>query len=179
MRLDGIKDAQKRAAQLFQVAGISITRQEKENIEVTDMGLGDINVSGLNIITYVNNDCYCAKELALLPFQTCPEHRHPPITAGDVVSMGKMETFRCRWGEVFLYVEGPPTSIPIAVVPAGSERYYTVFHEIKLMPGNQYTIPPNTKHWFQAGQMGAVISEFSSTSRDEFDLFTDPRVRRV
>ncbi|EOY9128854.1 D-lyxose/D-mannose family sugar isomerase, partial [Providencia stuartii] len=30
-----------------------------------------------------------------------------------------------------------------------------------------------------AGSMGAVVSEFSSESRDEFDIFTDPRVRRL
>lgn len=27
--------------------------------------------------------------------------------------------------------------------------------------------------------MGAVVSEFSSESRDELDIFTDPRVRRL
>jgi D-lyxose ketol-isomerase len=54
-----------------------------------------------------------------------------------------------------------------------------VFHEIQLNPGDQYTIVPNTLHWFQAGPQGAVISEFSSTSRDDLDIFTDPRIRRV
>jgi D-lyxose ketol-isomerase len=64
-------------------------------------------------------------------------------------------------------------------VPEGSESYYTVFHELELSPGEQYTIPPNTLHWFQAGDEGAVVSEFSSTSRDEFDIFTDPRIERI
>ncbi|EMH4004539.1 D-lyxose/D-mannose family sugar isomerase, partial [Providencia stuartii] len=50
---------------------------------------------------------------------------------------------------------------------------------ILLKPGEQYTIKPNTLHWFKAGSMGAVVSEFSSESRDEFDIFTDPRVRRL
>jgi D-lyxose ketol-isomerase len=47
-----------------------------------------------------------------------------------------------------------------------------------LRPGEQFTIPPNTLHWFRAGPEGAVVSEFSSTSRDELDEFTDPRIRR-
>jgi D-lyxose ketol-isomerase len=47
-----------------------------------------------------------------------------------------------------------------------------------LRPGEQFTIPPDTLHWFQAGPEGAVVSEFSSTSRDELDVFTDPAVRR-
>jgi D-lyxose ketol-isomerase len=90
-----------------------------------------------------------------------------------------METFRCRSGQVWLYVEGEPTPDPKGQVPEGSEAYYTVFHEIELNPGQQYTIPPNTLHWFQAGPDGAIVSEFSSTSRDESDYFTDPRIKRI
>ena len=48
-----------------------------------------------------------------------------------------------------------------------------------LQPGQQYTIAPNTLHWFQAGDEGAIVSEFSTRSRDEFDIFTDPRIRRA
>jgi D-lyxose ketol-isomerase len=47
-----------------------------------------------------------------------------------------------------------------------------------LRPGDQFTIPPDTWHWFRAGEEGAVVSEFSSTSRDELDVFSDPRVER-
>jgi D-lyxose ketol-isomerase len=129
----------------------------------------------LQLLTYVNTDRYCAKELVLFPGQTCPEHRHPPVGGAP----GKMETFRCRWGTVRLYVDGPPTAERGARPPAGSEAHYTVFHELVLAPGDQYTIPPDTLHWFQAGAEGAVVSEFSSTSRDELDVFTDPRVMRV
>ena len=38
---------------------------------------------------------------------------------------------------------------------------------------------PNTRHWFQGGPEGAVISEFSTTSYDEYDVFTDPNIRRI
>ena len=48
-----------------------------------------------------------------------------------------------------------------------------------LDPGDQYTIPPGTLHWFQAGPDGAIVSEFSTTSRDELDLFTDPEIARA
>ena len=120
-------------------------------------------------------DRYCAKELVLFAGQTCPEHRHPDVSG----SPGKMETFRCRSGEVYLYVPGGPADEPKATVPEGSEEHYTVFHEIVLRPGDQYTIAPDTLHWFQGGPEGAVVSEFSSTSRDESDVFTDPRIQRV
>ena len=55
----------------------------------------------------------------------------------------------------------------------------TVFHEIILDEGEQYTIFPNTKHWFQAGKQGVIISEFSTKSRDESDVFTDTRIKRI
>lgn len=170
-----LKAAQESTSEMLRQAGIVLTAQECEQIEVAEFGLNDLTRQGLEIITYVNTDRYCAKDLVLFPRQTCPEHMHPPVKNDP----GKMETFRCRWGKVLLYVEGEPTPDIQAVVPTGSEAYYTVFHEIQLLPGEQFTIPPNTLHWFQAGDQGAVVSEFSSTSRDEFDIFTDPNIKRI
>jgi D-lyxose ketol-isomerase len=169
-----LKRAQEQTKALFSKVGIVLSENEMVNIEIAEFGLNELDVQGLELITYVNTDRYCAKELVLFPRQTCPEHLHPPV-ANDP---GKMETFRCRFGSVFLYVEGEPMLNLQARVPKNSEQYYTVFHEIALYPGDQYTIPPGTKHWFQAGDSGAVVSEFSSTSRDEYDIFTDPRIQR-
>ena len=47
-----------------------------------------------------------------------------------------------------------------------------------LLPGEQFTIPPETLHRFQAGDEGAIVPEFSTRSRDDADVFTDPRIRR-
>ena len=167
--------ARRRAATMLAEAGIVLTPEEQDTLEVADFGLGDLDRSGLELVVYENNDRYCAKELVLFPRQTCPEHRHPPIGADP----GKRETFRCRQGRVWLYVEGEATEPMRARIPEGDEGYYTVFHEIELGPGQQHTIPPDAKHWFQAGDEGAIVSEFSSTSRDEHDVFTDPRIRRA
>ena len=79
---------------------------------------------------------------------------------------------------MYLIVEGKSGDVK-AKVPNGKESFYTVKHEILLLPGEQYTIMPNTKHWFQAGAEGAVISEFSSNSDDASDVFTDPDIKRV
>ena len=170
-----LRQAQERTMEYLRKASIVLTPEEQKNIEVADFGLGDLEHTGLELVVYVNTDRYCAKELVLFPRQTCPEHRHPPVDG----ETGKMETFRCRWGEVYLYVEGEPTPNPKGKPPAGRERHYTVWHEIVLKPGEQYTIPSNTRHWFQAGDEGAVVSEFSSTSRDEADMFTDPEIDRI
>jgi D-lyxose ketol-isomerase len=170
-----IKQAQKKTLEILSEAKIILAPNEVNNIEIADFGLNDLERTGLQIITYVNNDRYCAKELALFPRQTCPEHKHPPI--GSIP--GKMETFRCRWGKIWLYVEGAPSENCQAHAPAGTETHYTVFHEIELNPGEQFTISPDTFHWFQAGDEGAIVSEFSSTSRDDLDVFTDPRIKRI
>jgi len=156
-------------------AGIVLTPQEREAIEVADFGKGDLATSGLQILTYINTSRCCAKELVMTPHQTCPEHRHPPVN-GDP---GKEETFRCRWGEVTLYTEGEQTANPRCQPPAKDAAHYTVLHETVLRPGEQFTIQPNVKHWFAAGKDGAVVSEFSTTSRDEFDIFTDPGIVRA
>ena len=175
MNQQQITAARQRAAAQLSAAGIILTPDEAMNIEVVDFGLKRLESEGLGIVTYENNDRYCAKELVLFPRQTCPEHRHPPV--GD--EPGKRETFRVRQGIVWLYVEGRESATIHARVPERSGSHYTVLHEIELHPGQKYTIEPNTKHWFQAGDAGAIISEFSSTSRDEADVFTDPNIRRV
>ena len=146
-------DAERATAMLAE-AGIVLTRAERESLETADFGLGRFEEVGLAVVVYVNTERVCAKELVLLPGQTCPEHRHPPVDGEP----GKEETFRCRTGEVHLHVAG--------------------HDEIVLRPGEQFTIEPDTLHWFQAGPEGAVISEFSTRSRDETDVFTDPRIAR-
>ena len=175
MTLKEVQRAREKAYQLLQKAKIVITRKEKENMEVSDFGLNDFKHLGFAIIVYENNDRYCAKELILLPRHICPEHRHPKVSEKNI---GKQETFRCRWGEIYLYVKGDPTPKPKAVLPEGHKKYFTAWHEVILRPGDQYTLPPDNLHWFQAGAKGAVVSEFSSTSTDENDIFTNPNLRR-
>lgn len=170
-----LEDARARAAVILEDAGFVLTAAEKDGIEVADCGLSDLAGTGLQIVTYVNTERVCAKELVLFPRQTCPEHRHPPFGG----TPGKEETFRCRRGTVYLYTEGPPACQPHCEPPPASKDAYTVWHEIVLEPGDQHTIPPDTLHWFQAGPDGAIVSEFSTQSRDDLDVFTDPAVRRT
>ena len=170
-----IEEARNRAKEYLDRAGIVLKPEEAANIEIADFGLSRLEQSGLEIVVYVNTSRVCAKELVLFPHQTCPEHRHPPVKGEP----GKEETFRCRWGKVYLYLPGDPTPNPAAKPPAGHEAYYTVWHEVVLNPGDKYTLPPNTLHWFQAGPEGAIVSEFSTKSRDEADVFTDPEIQRV
>lgn len=172
MKIDELINTKKEVIDFFKKANIVITKEEEEKIEFADFGLNNFRESGLSILTYVNTDRVCAKELVMLPKQTCPEHRHPNFED----QLGKEETFRCRWGKVYLYVEGKETKDIKAVYPRDGE--YTVFHEVVIKPGEQYTIMPNIKHWFQAGEQGAIVSEFSTKSTDELDVFTDKKIIR-
>ena len=162
-----------KALEFYAKAGIALTDGEKSSVEVAEFGLGVVDNVGLELITYINTDRVCAKEMVLFPGQSCPEHWHVPTNGQE----GKEETFRCRYGKVYLYVDGEGKkediqgSIPLTPV--------TVFHEVILNPGEQYTIYPGTKHWFQGGPDGAVISEFSTHSTDETDEFTDERIVRA
>lgn len=161
-----------RALAYYHKASIVLTDQEKNSIEVADFGLDMVNQVGLQLLTYINTERVCAKEMVLLPYQTCPEHKHVPSYG----IAGKEETFRCRYGKVYLYVDGQgeKDSIQGKIPPTD----VTVFHEVVLLPGQQYTIMPETLHWFQAGESGAVISEFSTKSTDETDFFTDKNIVR-
>ena len=166
---------QRKAKTYLDRVGLVLTPQEAENIEIADLGLGEFEQTGLALVVYINTERVCAKELVLLPGQTCPQHLHPPVNGQP----GKEETFRCRWGTVYLYVSGEPTPNPKAKPPAHRASRYNVWHEIVLQPGEQYTIMPETWHWFQGGPEGAVVSEFSTRSTDEYDQFTDPEIRRA
>jgi D-lyxose ketol-isomerase len=161
------------AARRLAEAGIVITDEERDHLEVSDFGLGDLARTGLQLVVYVNTERVCAKELVLTPGQTCPEHRHPTVDGRP----GKEETFRVRRGVVYLYVEGRPTASPAAIAPRPDT--YTAWHEIVLHPGDQHTILPDTRHWFQAGPDGAIVTEFSTRSTDEADVFTDPEIQRI
>jgi D-lyxose ketol-isomerase len=169
-----IAEARKAGAALLKRAGIVITPREAGEMEIADFGLGDLAHTGLLLVVYVNTLRCCAKELVMYPHQTCPQHRHPSVNG----SPGKEETFRCRWGRCYLYVEGEPTASPACRPPIGSESHYTVWHEVLLDAGDQYTLQPDTWHWFQSGPQGAVVSEFSTRSTDEYDVFMDPRIVR-
>ena len=168
--------AQARTLEYLLRAGIELTPDEIQRIEIADLGLGELEQTGLELITYVNTGRVCAKELVLFPEQTCPEHRHPPTAA---TGPGKEETFRCRWGTVYLNVPGDAPAARVSQPPEGSREHYYVFHEVRLEPGDQYTLVPDTPHWFQAGPEGAILSEFSTRSTDEADRFSDPRIARM
>jgi D-lyxose ketol-isomerase len=172
-------EARDRSVAMLEQAGIALTSEEREHLEVADFGLGRLDEIGLEIVTYVNTDRVCAKEIILFPWQICPEHIHPPVQGQPGGQPGKEETFRCRWGTVYLYVSGPASDTFEGRLPQKHGEHLTVRNQIVLQPGDQYTLLPETWHWFQGGPEGAIVSEFSTHSTDEADIFRDPAIARL
>lgn len=166
--------AQHRAAAMIKKAGVCVTDAQMHKVEVADFGLGRLDAEGAQILTFVATDRIAVKVVALFPGQTLPEHWHPPV--GD--DPGKEETIRVVWGTLRLYIPGSE-NIREGFIPDGKENVYTVRHELVLKPGDQMTLEPGTKHWFQAGDEGAVLYSFSTVARDVLDGFTDPNIERV
>ena len=109
----------------------------------------------------------------MFPGQTCPEHSHPPFDG----SPGKEETFRCRSGTVYLYVEGEPTPNPRCrpaqrgrTSPPGTRSCCTPASSTRCSPG------PST-----GSMLPRAPSSRSSRpqSRDDLDIFTDPAIQRA
>lgn len=169
-----IERARERAIELLRRTGITFRPDEFERIEVTDLGLNELETTGGQILTLVNTEKIAAKLLAMLPGQILAEHRHPPL--GEYP--GKEETIRCEWGTLYLYGPGEPAENPLGCPPAHRRHAYTVWHEYILHPGEQVTFPPNTLHWFQGGPEGAVVWSFSTKAVDVKDIFTDPQIVR-
>ena len=178
IRRSEVESARAKAIEYFNRAGIVLTPQEQQAIEVAEYDLGMFETIGLQLLTYFNTGRASARELFLLPGQTCPEHYHPPFNDECGANPGKEETFRCRYGTVYLYVDGEPAPDPAVQAPQKRNEYFTASHEIVLNAGDQYTLVPGTKHWFRAGGEGAIVSEFSTRILDEADVFTDPEVKR-
>jgi D-lyxose ketol-isomerase len=168
------KKARERAAQMIAQAGIRISEEEKNKIDVVDFGLSHLEIEGVQVLTLVQTDRISVKVLALFPDQTEPEHWHPPVGNDP----GKEETIRVVAGTVYFYVEGENTFNQGFLVK-GKGRYYTLKHEIVLKPSDQITFQPGEKHWFQARDDGAVMYSFSSVARDALDQFTDPDIVRI
>ncbi|MBN1671365.1 MAG: D-lyxose/D-mannose family sugar isomerase [Kiritimatiellae bacterium] len=158
---------------MIRAAGVVITEEEAGKVEVADFGLGNLHAEGAQILTFFCTERVAAKVIALFPRQTEPEHWHPRV--GD--DPGKEETIRVISGTLYFYVPGAG-EVRAGSVPAGKESCYTVRNERVMGPGDQITLEPGTRHWFQAGPEGAVLYTFSTCARDVLDGFTDPNVER-
>jgi D-lyxose ketol-isomerase len=166
--------ARRQAAEMIGRAGIHVTDKEAESIEVVDFGLSRLHKEGVQVLTLLQTERISVKVLALFSNQTEPEHWHPPV-AGDP---GKEETVRVIFGTLYFYIPGENT-FKEGFLVKGKEHCYTMRHEIVMRPGDQITLAPGVKHWFQARDEGVVMYSFSTVARDALDQFTDKDIVRI
>jgi hypothetical protein len=123
-----LKAVREQAIAILMATGLSVRQDEMDQMEVVDFGLNELERSGVQIIPLVDTHRLTVKLLIMLPNQTEPEHRHPPL--GDYP--GKEETIRCEWGELYLYGPGEAAPNPKAHPPDARRQTYTVWHEYIL-----------------------------------------------
>lgn len=168
------EQARRRAAEMIRAAGIHITDIEANRTEVVDFGLSRLEHEGVQVLTLVQTDRISVKVLALFPNQTEPEHWHPPVGSDP----GKEETVRVISGTLYFYVPGENT-FKEGFLVKGKEHCYTMRHELVMRPGDQVTLAPGVRHWFQAREEGVVMYSFSTIARDVMDRFTDKDIVRT
>ncbi len=173
IKFDEFNEVCRKSIEMIEAAGLFLTPQDKERITAADFGLSNIKEEGVQILTMFQTDRIAGKILVLLPYQTEPEHWHP--TVGE--DAGKEEVIRAISGDLYFYIPGEDT-MKQGFIVEGKESCYTMRNEVIMQPGDQLVLPAGTKHWFQAGEKGAVMYSFSTTVTDLLDQFTDPDIVR-
>jgi len=90
----------------------------KKRIEIADFALGQFEQTGLGVLVYVNTERCCAKELAMWPRQTCPEHLHPSVGDGRA----RRRLFGAVGAKCFFTSKGKNPTACIASRPRGVSR---------------------------------------------------------
>ena len=150
-------------------ARFNLTEEEAGGFREVDFGLKNFAEEGVVLLDLLRTDRVRVTLLVLLPDQTLPEHLHPSYDAEP----GKEESVRLLFGRVRIGMPGEP-NYPGIRFPGGKEAYYTARHVVELNPVEQFTVPANTRHWFQAGSEGAVMLAVQNRVNEDFNQFSDP-----
>ena len=171
--LEEFKEVCQKSLDMIDEAGILLTPEDRKKMTAADFGLSRIKTEGVQILTMFETDRIAGKILVLLPYQTEPEHWHP--TVGE--DPGKEEIIRAISGDLYFYIAGKD-NMQHGFIVEGKRDCYTMRNEIVLKPGEQLVLPAGSKHWFQAGESGAVMYSFSTKVTDLLDQFSDPKIVR-
>jgi D-lyxose ketol-isomerase len=163
---------------LMSAAGFPISDFVRQNLWVADFSLGRFNEVGLGGVFWTNEKKwnYASIEIFLLPNQMIPEHWHVAIESVGVSP--KMESWVVRYGTSFTYGEGEPTTDLKANIHPHEAEHITVKNETVLNVGQTTGLTkPLEKHWMQAGQQGAIVTEVSTYHSGDAVKFTNPKIK--
>ena len=170
MEVARLKTFRAEALEMIGQSGFILSDKDLEALAVDDFGLGHFEMEGFVWVDLLRSPRVRTVLITLFPGQSLPQHIHPPYDDEP----GKEETMRVLWGQARIYVPGEVNNPDISI-PKGKEKYYSVFHQIVLNAGDQYSIPPNTQHWFQGGPDGAVTMTIQNRVDETRNVFLDPQ----
>ncbi|MHC4754934.1 MAG: cupin domain-containing protein [Planctomycetota bacterium] len=172
--VDAGKDAY---IKMMEFHGYPIFPGLRENMWVSDYGLGQFSKLGLGAYTFINevDGDYMGQDLYLLPGQMLPEHYHLQTDKASP----KMEGWHVRHGVSYVYGEGVPAKNMYAVVPkCHMNGTVSVKHEVVLHQGQATILDRATaRHWQFGGPEGAVISEYATYHDNDGVRHSDPKIR--
>jgi D-lyxose ketol-isomerase len=161
--------------QLMNYHGYPVFKGLREQLWISDYGLGQFTKLGLAAVGFINDaeNSYMVQDLYLLPNQMLPEHYHVKTDKATP----KMEGWTVRHGLSYVYGEGERTPNLHAVIPDFEKDNVTVWHETILEPGQTAKLNrPTARHWQFAGPEGAIITEAATYHDNAAVRHSDPKI---
>ena len=146
--------------EMFEFYGVPFTDFMKENMWISDFGLGDFEHAGMAGVFWVNDPVnrHFGHEIYLLPGQMIPEHRH--VATPEYPA--KFESWMVRNGSAYNFGIGDPTPNPPAL-PESQKEAITVSNFTYMKVGDILPLKELfSPHFLRAGDNGAIISEFGT-----------------
>ncbi len=143
---------------------------------ISDFNLNQFMTAGMaGIFWIINMDHkFTGVEMFLLPGQSIPEHWHVATENASA----KFESGHVRYGSITLFTEGSPLPDVEDRIPYFQRDIVKARKEQVLNAGDVgFTEKKEERHWFIAGQEGAIITEYASAHDGEGVRFTDPTIK--
>jgi D-lyxose ketol-isomerase len=153
-----------------------VERLKGEEFWAVDFGLGRFTEVGMAGLIWVNDEeyNYQGNDMYLLPGQRIPEHGHDKTA----IAGPKLESWLVRYGTVDIYGEGNPTPGADADIAEEDKQIWIAKTKKKLLPGQVGRLEgAETMHWMQAGDEGAIVSEFSTFHDGNALKFSNPNAK--
>jgi D-lyxose ketol-isomerase len=150
----------------------------REDLWVSDYGVGEFTKLGLAAYIFVNNeeDRYMMLDLMLLPGQMLPEHWHVEGGGNPV----KREGWLVRWGLAHIVGIGEPNLSPDVVIPkchCGGTA--TTKHAVIATPGTFVKLAKaESRHWQYGGPEGAIVTEVANVHTGSAVRHSDPAINK-
>jgi D-lyxose ketol-isomerase len=161
---------------LCQFHGYPVFPALRENLWISDYGIGQFAKLGLAAVMFVNDveDKYMLMDIFLLPGQMLPEHWHVEGEGNPA----KREGWLVRWGLSHIVGIGESNLSKDVVIPdfhCGGAA--TTKHEIAATPGTFVKLSKvETRHWQYAGPEGAIITEVANVHTNSAVRHSDPKL---